>query len=113
MSHNPNPDPLDANANAEPATDPIGDYVDEYAGCEYCLGGFVPAGRHPVLGLVYRQCSACTDPCPCCRDRGLFPADTTCIHCLTEALAVLNLTPVFCHTCTGVINVHPSEEVTR
>jgi hypothetical protein len=94
-------------------------FVDELAdlgptdeGCTWCLGGFAPAGTHPIIGLVYVACIHCTDTCHCCNGTGLFPADTTCNQCLLDALAVLGYTAVFCHTCTGVLTVHPATEVT-
>jgi hypothetical protein len=80
--------------------------------CLWCLGGYVPAGTHPILGLVYHACTNCTDQCPCCDGVGLFPADTTCPHCLLDALAAVGYTAVFCHTCAGVLTVHPANEVT-
>jgi hypothetical protein len=81
----------------------------EYLGCRYCLGGFVPAGTNPILGLVYQTCLHCQDRCRCCESAGVFPADSTCIHCLIKALANVGMTPVFCHTCSGVIAVYPPE----
>jgi hypothetical protein len=83
----------------------------DYAGCTYCLGGFSPAGTHPILGLVYTACTHCGEACQCCDTTGLFPADTTCPHCLNEALAVLGMTAEFCHTCAGVLAVRPTLEV--
>jgi hypothetical protein len=74
-------------------------------GCTWCLGGFAPAGTHHVLGLVYTACSHCTDTCPCCGGIGIFPADTTCQHCLTDALTALGYTATFCHTCAGILTV--------
>jgi hypothetical protein len=87
------------------------DMTADKLGCLSCLGGFIPAGRHLILGLVYVACPACDDPCRCCNGTGLFPADTTCIDCLTDALAVVGYTPTFCHTCAGVLAVHPTGEV--
>lgn len=77
-------------------------------GCGWCLGGFTPIGTHPVLGLVYTACVHCTDPCRCCNTLGLFPADTTCMRCLHDALAALCYTAEFCHSCAGVITVDPA-----
>ena len=77
-------------------------------GCEYCLGGFIPLGTHPILGAVYQSCTGCRDRCPCCNGTGLFPANTLCTYCLADALAVLGYTPVFCHTYAGVTAVHPT-----
>lgn len=98
------------------------EYGSEFAGldlsnltCGWCLGGFAPAGTHPVLGLVYTACIHCTDPCRCCDATGLFPADTTCMRCLHAALAAVGYTASFCHTCNGVLTVEPvgpAEEVT-
>lgn len=109
----------------EPRTEPGGrfehhdDQADEVEnlelrelGCEYCLGCFIPAGTHSILGPVYLACTRCTDLCRCCDGRGLFPADTTCPHCLDEALRVLGFTAGFCHTCAGVLAVHPTSAVT-
>lgn len=79
-------------------------------GCRWCLGGFAPAGTHPVVGLVYIACANCADDCPCCGGIGLFPADSTCQHCLTEALAAVGYTATFCHTCAGILTVEPAEE---
>ena len=104
---NPGTDPADEPIDYQP-TDKDLDGAD--FGCAYCLGGFVPAGTHPILGLVYQACPNCCEHCRCCDGVGLFPADTTCIHCLTEALAVLRYTAVFCHTCAGVITVHPTDQ---
>jgi hypothetical protein len=81
-------------------------------GCIYCLGGFAPAGTHLILGLVYVACIHCAEFCSCCNGLGLFPADTTCPHCLAEALAAVGYTAGFCHTCAGVLTVHPTTEVT-
>ncbi|GAA1028509.1 hypothetical protein GCM10009557_13800 [Virgisporangium ochraceum] len=81
-------------------------------GCEWCLSGFAPAGTHHVLGLVYVACRHCTDTCPCCGGIGIFPADSTCQHCLTDALATLGYTATFCHTCVGILTVQRIEETT-
>lgn len=96
-------------------TTPSFDHDDEYddvvyaetsnLGCTWCLASFAPAGTHPILGLVYVACMYCTDICQCCGGIGLFPADTTCIHCLTGALAELGYTAMFCHTCGGILTV--------
>jgi hypothetical protein len=80
------------------------------AGCTWCLGGFAPAGTHQILGLVYVACMHCADICRCCDGIGLFPADTTCPHCLAEALAAVGYTAGFCHTCAGVLTVTPMTE---
>lgn len=74
-------------------------------GCGWCIGGFAPAGTHPVLGLVYVACMHCTDICPCCGGTALIPADSTCRHCLTDALTVVGYTATFCHTCAGILAV--------
>jgi hypothetical protein len=42
-------------------------------GCAVCLAGFVPAGTHPILGLVYQACPHCCEYCRCCDATGLFP----------------------------------------
>jgi hypothetical protein len=107
-------DPADANPDPEPDidhTDELELDPDDLAalGCQSCLGGFAPAGTHPILGLVYTACPTCQDTCRCCDGHGLFPADTTCPHCLADALALLGLTAVFCHTCAGVLTIHPTE----
>lgn len=81
-------------------------------GCDYCLGGFAPAGIHPVLGAVYVTCIHCTDTCRCCTGQGLFPADTTCMRCLDEALTALGHVATFCHSCAGVLTITPTDEVT-
>jgi hypothetical protein len=103
----------------DPARDPADEPIDYHLvdpvdaadfGCAFCLGGFVPAGSRPILGLVYQACPHCCEHCRCCNGLGLFPADTTCIHCLTEALAVYRYTAVFCHTCAGVIAVRPTDQ---
>jgi hypothetical protein len=96
------------------------DEPDEFAGldlsdlgCGWCLGGFAPVGTHPVLGLVYTACIHCTDPCRCCDAIGLFPADTTCMRCLAEALAAVGHTASFCHSCNGVLAVHPTDPTSK
>src|SRR3712207_8180514 len=65
-------------------------------------------GRPPSFTLfpttpLFR--SHCDDPCPCCDSIGVFPADTTCTHCLAEALAVVGYTAGFCHSCAAVLTV--------
>ena len=105
-------DPFDDGPNEPVDFRPPDPAAEADLGCDYCLAGFVPAGTHPILGPVYRTCTDCNDRCPCCQSTGLFPADTTCIHCLTDALATVGLTPVFCHTCAGVTAIHPATEVT-
>jgi hypothetical protein len=84
--------------------------TDEQAICLWCVDGFAPAGTHSVLGAVYTICPNCVATCPCCGGAGLFSADTTCPHCLTDALATVGCTASFCHTCTGVLAVHPTTE---
>ena len=84
----------------------------EELGCERCVGGFIPAGRHLILGLVYTACPDCGEACRCCNSTGLFPADTTCTECLDEALTELGYTARFCHSCAGVTRINPSHEVT-
>lgn len=100
-------------------TAPSFDHDDEYddidfadstgLGCTWCLAGFTPTGTHPVIGLVYVACMHCTDICTCCGGIGLFPADTTCQHCLTEALTAIGYTATFCHTCVGMLTVEPTD----
>jgi hypothetical protein len=106
---NPNNNGGGDNRDADETANDIANELADQLGCQFCLGGFVPAGTHPLLGLVYQTCTACQDPCRCCDNTGMFPADTTCIHCLTEALHTLGMTPVFCHTCAGVTAVYPPE----
>src|SRR5205814_1223182 len=51
--------------------------------------------------------------CPTCRpvkDYYIPRRYGYCLHCLTEALAVLRYPAVFCHTCAGVITVHPTDQ---
>lgn len=85
-------------------------YVDPAElGCTWCLGGFAPAGTHHILGLVYIACRHCTDLCTCCAGLGIFPADTTCQHCLAEALTALGYTATFCHSCAGVLTVERAD----
>jgi hypothetical protein len=99
--------------NTEPADLPAIDPAElDALTCGLCLGGFAPAGTHLILGLVYTACPNCQDRCQCCDGQGLFPADTTCTQCLTDAMAILGLTPVFCHTCAGVLAVYRSEVTT-
>src|SRR5262249_31112418 len=84
----------------------------EQLGCERCVGGYVPAGSRPWLGYVYLACASCADVCRCCNGTGLFPADTTCTECLTEAFTTLGHTVTFCHSCAGVTHIRPTHEVT-
>lgn len=106
------PEPVDPNPDNHDRTDELADELVDQLGCTWCLAGYAPAGTHPILGLVYQTCPHCTDRCGCCDATALFPADTTCPHCLNDALAAFNLTAVFCHTCVGVLAVHPTHEVT-
>jgi hypothetical protein len=83
-------------------------------GCHWCLEGNTPAGIHPTLGPVFIPCPYCFAQCPSCRGYGLFPADYACLGCLVENLIRQNLAPVFCPTCSGVvdlINMHTPPEV--
>jgi hypothetical protein len=98
----PTPDAFDNNDDTELAD----------SGCLWCVDGFAPAGTHPVLGAVYVACPGCVPICPCCDGAGLFSADTTCPHCLVAALATVGCVAAFCHTCFGVLAVHPTTEVT-
>jgi hypothetical protein len=82
-------------------------------GCTYCIGGFAPAGTHPILGLVYVACVHCTDPCDCCGAVGLYPADSNCIQCLIEALKAVGHTATFCHTCVGILAVERADTPTN
>ncbi|GIJ44513.1 hypothetical protein Val02_13990 [Virgisporangium aliadipatigenens] len=115
-----NPEPFDdsdstnnyCDSGNTPASDaPVDDDTANW-GCDLCLGGFVPAGTHPILGLVYEACPHCNERCRCCDGNGLFPADTTCPHCLSDALDSVGYVAVFCHTCAGVIAVYPKEVTT-
>lgn len=74
--------------------------------CWYCLNGLAPAGIHPILGPVYRDCPACVYPCDCDGD-GLYSADFTCLNCLAGHLATKGLSPRLCGTCLGVVDLVP------
>jgi hypothetical protein len=75
--------------------------------CPHCLDGFTPAGVHAILGPVYRICRQ-SERCTSCANAAVFPADTRCLHCLTETLNTNGLTPVLCHACFGVLTVVPT-----
>jgi hypothetical protein len=82
--------------------------------CHWCFEGNTPAGIHPDLGPVYIPCNNCVGRCPGCRGYGLFPSDPACLSCLIERLIRQNLAPVFCPSCSGVvdlINMHTPPEV--
>ena len=58
-----NTDPFDTNningGGDNLDADELANEIADQLGCEFCLGGFVPAGTHPLLGLVYQTCTAC------------------------------------------------------
>ncbi|GFJ87851.1 hypothetical protein [Phytohabitans rumicis] len=78
------------------------------------LRGQHPRRHPPLLGPVYIPCPYCFAQCNGCRGYGLFPADYACLGCLVENLIRQHLAPVFCPTCSGVvdlINMHTPPEV--
>ncbi|MFB6396177.1 hypothetical protein [Polymorphospora lycopeni] len=77
--------------------------------CLWCIDGNTPAGIHGVLNEVYRPCPVCLIVCDLCEGEGLFPAEYTCLHCLTDRLARLGLAPVLCAHCLGVIDLIPRD----
>lgn len=103
--------PVTSSKPAVIVVDEISQYLTQL-GCNDCVGGYTPVGRHELLGLVYRQCTRCLRYCHCCQGTGLFPADAPCLDCLDEALAELGYEATFCHSCDGVTAVDPTPEVT-
>lgn len=77
------------------------------ADCAYCIDGMIPDGHRLDLGPVYQRCPYCIAigalaPCDECADNAVFPADFTCLHCLTDALALRGLVAAICPVCTGI-----------
>lgn len=90
------------------------DIIPAVPGCHWCFEGNTPNGIHPVLGPVYIPCPNCFARCSECRGYGLFSADFQCLGCLVEDLIGRQLAPVFCPTCTGVVDLiamHTPQEV--
>jgi hypothetical protein len=83
--------------------------IFDIGGCWYCIDGNLPAGRHNVLGLVYKPCPICIATCPNCDGDGLFAADFTCLPCFRAALADIGLAPVLCAYCRGVVDLLPTD----
>jgi len=75
--------------------------------CDFCLGGYQPAGYHDELGWVYARCLFCEPECPGCDSDGLFPADFVCLVCFANQLTAAGQTPVTCTHCGGVIDILP------
>lgn len=108
-NHLTGPEPAD-HEHDNPATSNDEQDVLDVSGlfcCDFCVGGYAPAGTHPLIGLVYQLCPVCETTCRCCNGTARFAADTDCTQCLADAYAVYGLQVVFCHSCAGVLNVHP------
>lgn len=73
--------------------------------CHWCFEGNTPNGIHPMLGPVFIPCQNCLGLCAGCRGYGLFPAEFACLGCLVEHLMRQDLAPVFCPTCSGVVDL--------
>jgi hypothetical protein len=75
--------------------------------CRFCIDRSMPAGRDDVLGELFERCPACTPACDDCDGIAVYPATYASDTALVNDLAVLDLAPVFCDGCHGVIAVIP------
>ncbi|MEU4623094.1 hypothetical protein AB0G04_24365 [Actinoplanes sp. NPDC023801] len=75
--------------------------------CRFCIERNMPAGRDPVLGELFERCPVCTDECPGCDGIAVHPIAYATFADLVDDLASINLTPIFCEDCHGVVAVLP------
>lgn len=75
--------------------------------CRYCVDRQMPAGRDDLLGELFERCPVCTAECDDCNGIAVYPANYNTPTELVEDLATLQLTPVFCDGCHGVLAVIP------
>ena len=76
--------------------------------CPYCIDGMTPS-TSAHIGPCYRVCLACQPTCSCCAGTGAFPP----LRDMTQFLLNHNdagILPVLCHTCGGVVDLHPLTE---
>ena len=82
---------------------------DNGGDCLHCIDGMA-LSESGLLGICFRVCGACQPGCPCCHGNGGFPATT---RDMAEFIAHHNdagYLPVLCHTCGGVVDIHPIDE---
>jgi hypothetical protein len=75
--------------------------------CHFCIDRSMPAGRDDVLGELFERCPVCTPACDDCDGIAVYPATYASDSALVDDLASIDLTPVFCDGCHGVIAVIP------
>ncbi|MEU4162551.1 hypothetical protein [Actinoplanes sp. NPDC026670] len=75
--------------------------------CRFCIDRSMPAGRDDVLGELFERCPVCTPPCGDCDGLAVYPAVHASDTALVNDLAAIDLAPVFCDGCHGVIAVIP------